>query len=968
MAAAAVVLALLAAGGAAEPPQTGPLVRGLVGAPTGGFREPWHTHAGFVPLAGVRQNKAVAEMEWQSDKMPAEIRADGVTLVWPGAMGLGAGAGTFSISLNGHPVADFDVVSAPTEFPCRSENCRFRYDAIFTYNRATDSSGHFYLTVPAAWVKAGQAATLKVKGSDSNSSAWFALMTGGDVPARIPDRPWKRFQLVVHRNPGTPPPAGEEANYAWYLPQWSDPGIFTPIGPPADPAEVAVSPAGQLMYANDRVLPGTPYVANSLAFGLVVGGRVVPVGAGPPARQSLEEKHLLIVLTEWDWKEFHVRQRCFARPLRGAEYRSGLESTLAWAVFEITNRAPEPQDLAFFAMLPGSEKDPLRNSTGAATADRNEAKRQASGPLKWRDGVLLENDSARCSLRVPAGFTVEFHGAVSGDALPPSGKPAELLRSGGLVNAVVAHGRIEAGSTVVLTVNRVFDFPGAIFWGPRPPKVAAEELTARSAERDLALARAQWKALSAGVSRLATPDPVLDSIFAKAMLDGYFLTKRWDGRYIVFDSVCYRCQWDDASTKWFYALDVMGDHHTAERLLDTVFARQGQRKPAGTRTREGCFSDVTNIARDGSSASWASCNGWALWAMAEHARLANDRPWLAAHKQAILDGCAWILRERRFSLEQKDNPCRGLLQGMFVCDSPNVGYFTYTDAISYLGLHGMARLLSEWGHAEGRGLLDEAEAYRQDIVAAVDRLTDKSRDPWYVPWALHEPRREENYLNGACGPINLAFGGVLPRDDLRIAHVIRWNLDHVYKGVVENSATASMFYSQDLAIVLLEQGRVEEFLRMFYAILAANVSHQTLTTCEWRSNTQPHVHSISSLIRMLRTMLVQERDGDLVLLQGVPRRWLEQGKEIRIAGLPTWYGSLSLDCVSDVVQGKVRLHIHVPERLGAARLRIKLRLPSGVRLAGVTVNGQTHRQVDGEWIVLQGVQGEADVLAKTTGG
>src|SRR5208283_2413538 len=95
----------------------------------------------------------------------------------------------------------------------------------------------------------------------------------------------------------------------------------------------------------------------------------------------------------------------------------------------------------------------------------------------------------------------------------------------------------------------------------------------------------------------------------KSMLDGYFLTKRWNGRSIVFDSVCYRCQWDDASTKWFYALDLMGDQATSGRLLDTVFALQGQRKPAGTRTREGCFSDVTNLTGDGSAASWASCNG-----------------------------------------------------------------------------------------------------------------------------------------------------------------------------------------------------------------------------------------------------------------------------------------------------------------------------------------------------------------------
>ena len=131
--------------------------------------------------------------------------------------------------------------------------------------------------------------------------------------------------------------------------------------------------------------------------------------------------------------------------------------------------------------------------------------------------------------------------------------------------------------------------------------------------------------------------------------------------------------------------------------------------------------------------------------MAEHARLANDRAWLAAHKPAILAGCQWIIRERNFSKEKPDNPCRGLLHGKFVCDMPDagdvkgVGYFAYTDAISYLGLHEMAQLLTEWGQPEGAGLLKEAESYRQDIAAAMNRLTDKSSDPWYVPWALHAP-------------------------------------------------------------------------------------------------------------------------------------------------------------------------------------------------------------------------------------
>jgi hypothetical protein len=163
----------------------------------------------------------------------------------------------------------------------------------------------------------------------------------------------------------------------------------------------------------------------------------------------------------------------------------------------------------------------------------------------------------------------------------------------------------------------------------------------------------------------------------------------------------------------------------------------------------------------------------------------------------------------------------------------------------------------------------------------------------------------------------------------------------------------------------MEQGRVEEFLRMFYTILAANVSHQTLTTCEWRSNTQPHAHSISSLIRMFRTMMVQERDGGLYLLQGTPRRWLEDKQEIDIRELPTWYGPLSLHCVSHVGSGSVQLRLQVPERLGSAPIHLKLRLPAGVRLSGLTVDGQTGGRIDGEWIVLSGLKGSVDITAET---
>jgi len=934
-------------------------VRGFAGEVEGGWSGPWYSHLGYETMFGVRQTTPELAMKWRSAPLPARIDSKSVTFVWTGAFGMGpAYAGNFTIYVNGRAAADFDTVVEPTRFISRAKGCELVYASVWTYWSGTDSSGYFYLTVPASWVKPGEPAVFEAKAKDVGLRRWFALQRAEDAPMAVPEVAWSVF--TRRAQPALPPPPRTEASYDWYLPQYTDPGMFTPIGPPGDPAETAVTPTGQLITCYDNManrwrIQGTlpPWIRNGLAFAICDGLKIVPVGAGERARQSLMDGCLPVVITSWKHGALELRETAFAEPLAAAPYSTGQESTLAWAAFAVTNRSSKPEHVALLAFI----------------AD------QPLG-LTFKGGVVLMNGSALFSAQAPPGFSVEFAPVFPTGVKVPEKDPLELLRNQSAVfDALVVRGRVAPGKTVRIAFNRVFGFPGTWHWQAKSqPPVAPEQLTGRRFDASLKKVVAGWGALANAAARFKTPDARLNRILTKAVLDGHFLTKRWDGRHIVFDSVTYRCQWDDASTKWFYALDLMGDHRTAQLLLDTVFERQGQRKPAGTRTHEGCFSDVTNIERDGSDASWGSCNGWALWAMAEHARLTNDPKWIENHKSKILAGCEWIIRERSFSKEKLDNPCAGLLYGKFVCDMPGgEGYFAYQDAVSYLGLQSMARLLSEWGHPEAKRLLDEAEAYRQDIIAACDRLTDRSRDPWYVPWMWNETKNENRYLYDVVGPINLAFGGVLSRDDERISHVIRWIIDHTHGGSIE-SATAgisvanegAMFYSQDLAIVLLELGRVEDFLRILYTLLASNVSHETYTTCEWRSNTQPHIHSISSLVRMVRTMLVEERDGGLYLLQGTPRRWLEDGNQIRIDKAPTWYGPLSLSCVSNVGKGLVQMRLRLPERIGKAPVHIRLRLPTGLHIKTVTVNGQRHREIDRDWIVLRGLKGDLAIEVRVT--
>jgi len=935
-------------------------VRGVSGEPECGQSENWYSHLGKVKTYQVRKTGPALKMTWQTAPVPANVATKTVTFAWSGVM-YGAPFGKpYRLYVNGKAAADFDVRIKPTRYAPLAKGVQFLYDAIYMYNKYGSSAGHLYLTVPAKWVEAGKPATLEVRAEQSRPGGWFGIVESDDAPLELPSGTFRPF--VALPRPPLAPPEGKEGSYEWYKPQYRDIGIFTPIGPPGDPAEVAVSPEGQLIHANDNLnwrgrIGGTnpPYIKNGLVFALYDGERIVPVGTGELARQSLAGGYVPVVTTQWKYGAIEVKETAFAEPMNAAPYETGHERTLAWAGFELMNTSKSRRTVTLLAFYVGQAHN-------------------VAPKMTYRDGAVIKAGSAVFAAQLPKNFTAEFAPTFPTD-VQAEGKDEmikALAEHKAAFNAIVVTGSIAGGGTTRIVFNRVFDFPGTMHWkAEKLPAVKPQELTQRSFDRGLEGAYNTWQSHARQISRFQTPEPMLNNIVRKSMLDGYFLTKRWNGRYIVFDSVCYRCQWDDASTKWFYALDLMGDHATAEKLLDTVFERQGNRKPGGTRTREGCFSDVTNIGRDGSNASWSSCNGWALWAMAEHARLTNNTAWLEKHKEKILEGAEWIIRERNFSKEKKDDPCAGLLFGKFVCDLPGgQGYFPYTDAISYLGLHQIAKLLDEGGYPEGKRLLTEAEAYRQDIIAATDRLTDKSSDPWFVPWIYSKPKDRNRYFHDIVGPINLAFGGVLPRDDERIDHVIRWIIDRVHQGSVEEAAagphnpeSGGMFYSQDLAIVLLELDRVEEFLRIFYTLLGSNLSHETLTTGEWGGNTQPHIHSVSSLIRMFRTMLIQERDGSLYVLQGTPRRWLANGEQLKIVEAPTWYGPLSLACVSDVARGRVTINMTIPERIGTTPVRVRLRLPDEGRIKSVKVNGRKHAGFDGEWIVLKGLKGKVRIEA-----
>jgi hypothetical protein len=86
---------------------------------------------------------------------------------------------------------------------------------------------------------------------------------------------------------------------------------------------------------------------------------------------------------------------------------------------------------------------------------------------------------------------------------------------------------------------------------------------------------------------------------------------------------------------------------------------------------------------------------------------------------------------------------------------------------------------------------------------------------------------------------------------------------------------------------------------------------------------------------LLRSMLVQDyadnngEPGALRLLFATPRRWLEDGKVIRIEHAPTAFGEVSVCVKSRLKRGEVLAEIEAPTRNRPEKMLLRIRLPEG---------------------------------------
>jgi hypothetical protein len=155
------------------------------------------------------------------------------------------------------------------------------------------------------------------------------------------------------------------------------------------------------------------------------------------------------------------------------------------------------------------------------------------------------------------------------------------------------------------------------------------------------------------------------------------------------------------------------------------------------------------------------------------------------------------------------------------------------------------------------------------------------------------------------------------------------------------------FISYGYAQMLLRLDRIEEFLLFLYAHRFHAHTRGSWTAGEVTGITGDSgtycVPAQQTIPLLVRWMLVLEDSDEeiLYLAKGVPREWVASGKLIQIQRAPTRWGRVSFSLSTKREEKSVIGHVALMGATTPKELHFKLRLPVGMALERVTVNGES---------------------------
>ncbi|MGO8747321.1 MAG: hypothetical protein ACLQNE_15150 [Thermoguttaceae bacterium] len=337
--------------------------------------------------------------------------------------------------------------------------------------------------------------------------------------------------------------------------------------------------------------------------------------------------------------------------------------------------------------------------------------------------------------------------------------------------------------------------------------------------------------------------------------------------------------------------------------------------------------------------------GIALWAVTRHARLTGDQAWLREVWPKLERGWDYIRSMRKAASADPNSLCYGLIPAGFADGGMSGTQPEYTNV--YWTLAGLKAALEA---ARWLGKTEEAQRWQleyDDFYAAFRRAAQRDvridrQGNRYVPICM---RKDQTFSpqKAQWGFMHAVFPGKLFAVD---DPLVRGNMAMLRaaecEGLVRDTGWVSegiwnyfaSFYAHDW----LWLGDGQKAARTLYAF----ANHASPLLC-WREEQMPagkgdatcgdmpHNWASAEFIRLVRHLLVLERGSELHLFEGLPRIWIRPGSSVRVQGVLTEFGPISLELRTALDGSKATLTLDPPRRDPPRRILVHLDGWSGSR-------------------------------------
>jgi hypothetical protein len=750
------------------------------------------------------------------------------------------------------------------------------------------------------------------------------------------------------------------------------------IGWKEHPEEFHVTPNGAIVSPAPN--PESPGASPSAAPGFYIVPMVsFEPGSAPTlldpnhVSQELVDGYLPGVQSAWSRDGIKLSQLAFCTLLEGTEVKTGREPLLAFLRYALTNsQGPARKIFLWLNFGQAVYGHSLLQEPPRYPQQLSYSTPFVVGPAGNAVAVLLS---------LPKGGGASFYplSATPGAPAPAKERKETKATPGNpRENSLCFEMDLAAGESKTIDL-------AIPYFALETSQLRALTAPGPSLDSRLALFRTYWKNELNRRAVFNIPEPRIDHSYRTCLANNLMLTDRSPiNNFLLIhpDATHYEFVWAGDSACILHAYDRLGYHKEAASYLEYFLARQGTRKPEGDVSSAEGF-----LPGDQPGLRWMGENGFILWAMAEHYKLSGDKEWLKRVAPAMIKSADWIIRERSRTktLVNGEKPRHyGLLPKGRTSDNPEINYLYWTDNYSCGGLRGTADVLGEIGMiAEAKRLAAEADDYRACINDSIERSIVRDVDPPFVPlgpYKNQKPTEAElaNNWYSLCGPVYMVEMGIFDALDPKTS----WTNATVEKYVMcsglptlERPGYIDAHYVYNQALSQLLRGETEKFLWTFYSMFAYGQTRGTYSTIEgndiftgssgenWDALRQPHEHSNSRVLAMVRIALVLEEQNTLHLMAGTPRGWLEPGKVIEVKNAPTYFGEISARAESQKGAKEIRYIINPPVRKKAT-IVLHVRPPSTFGpIKSVLVNGK-RASIDGESLNLGPLTGRTEVLCR----